>query len=106
MPAPHPPKRPPAAPARPATYRCSEIASLLRRSTQWFYEHRVALHAKGMPAPLALPGQPRWARTQIDAWLAGWHFGNKAILAANDPAPQPAPEGALWVPFLQQAYRR
>lgn len=89
-------------------YRSGEIAQKLGRNSDWFYDHKRALLAKGMPAPLALPGQPRWSKLQIDAWLAGVDqraiAGRLPLAPANDAAPSSAPEGERWVPFLRQIY--
>jgi len=82
-------------------YCSGEIANKLGKSADWFSEHRAELHAKfAMPQPLPQPGQRRWDRGQIDAWLLGY----KRLQAANDAGPMPAAEGAAWQPFLAQVY--
>ena len=90
------------------TYSSAQIAQLLDRGAEWFYEHREQLQARGMPAPLDLPGHRQWSRAQIDAWLAGVDkravAGKLPLRPANDAAPVPAPEAAAWEPYLRQVY--
>lgn len=81
---------------------------MLDRSAEWFYEHREALHARGMPKELDLPGRRRYPRAQIDAWLAGHDkralAGKQPPQPANDAAPVPAGEDAVWDSYLRSHY--
>lgn len=81
-------------------YRLGEIANKLGKSSDWLREHRAKLQADfKMPAPLPVPGHPRWDRARIDAWLAGW----QQPVPANDAAPLDMTD---WRTRLRSHYRR
>lgn len=88
-------------------YSSGEIAQRLGRSSEWFYDNKARLYARGLPKPLPTPGHPRWSADLVDQWLLGWLGPVQS--AANDTTP-PVPETDRnlkeWREDLARRYRR
>ena len=88
-------------------YGGKEVANFVGISYDVFCNRRsreVRHRRDGLPRPYSM--RPlRFDKAAIDAWRNRHHPVVAAMAPpANDAAPQPAPEGAAWQPFLAQVY--
>lgn len=75
----------------PQCYSMADIAALLGKSYDWFSRQKDRLtRDSNFPAPLPVPGSPRWNARAVDQWI---ETGGQSVAPVSAP-PQPEPARA------------